>query len=57
MPAAQYQVINMTVNDLNRISLPQFQRKLVWGKAKKEAFITTLHEGLPFGAVLVYPES
>lgn len=57
MPTAQYQVINMTVNDLSRISLPPFQRKFVWGKSKKEAFITTLHEGLPFGAVLVYPES
>ena len=57
MPNAQYQVINMTVNDLKRITLPSFQRKFVWSKRKKEAFIATLHEGLPFGAVLVYPKS
>lgn len=40
-----------------RIKLPRFQRKLVWPKSKKDQFINTLHEGLPFGSVLVYPES
>lgn len=57
MSSTQYEVINLTINDLGRISLPAFQRKFVWTKAKKESFVTTLHEGLPFGAVLVYPES
>lgn len=57
MHAVQYEMINIPANDLMRIKLPQFQRKLVWQKKKKEHFIETLHEGLPFGSVLVYPES
>lgn len=57
MSAPQYEIINMTVADLERIDLPRFQRRLVWNKGKKESFITTLHEGLPFGAVLVYPKT
>lgn len=55
MSAAQYEVISLSISDLDRIKLPQFQRKLVWNKQKKDQFIETLHEGLPFGAILVYP--
>lgn len=57
MAAPQYEIINMSVSDLDRIDLPRFQRRFVWNRRKKESFITTLHEGLPFGAVLVYPKS
>ena len=57
MSAAQYEVISLNISDLDRIKLPQFQRKLVWNKQKKDQFIETLHEGLPFGAILVYPMS
>lgn len=57
MPAAQYEVISLSVANLNRITLPKFQRGLVWNSRKKREFITTLREGLPFGAILVYPKS
>lgn len=57
MHTVQYELVNIPANDLARIKLPRFQRKLVWPKSKKERFINTLHEGLPFGSVLVYPES
>lgn len=57
MHTVQYELVNIPANDLTRIKLPRFQRKLVWPKSKKERFINTLHEGLPFGSVLVYPES
>ena len=57
MAAPQYEIINMSVSDLERIDLPRFQRRFVWNRRKKESFITTLHEGLPFGAVLVYPKT
>lgn len=57
MTAPQYEIINMSISDLERIDLPLFQRRFVWNTKKKEAFITTLHEGLPFGAVLVYPKT
>ena len=36
------------------VVLPTFQRKLVWSKAQKKSFINTLHEGFPFGSILVY---
>ena len=57
MGTAQYDLISIAANDLSRIKLPQFQRKLVWSKNKKDRFIETLHEGLPFGSILVYPEN
>ena len=57
MHSVQYEIVNIPASDLMRIKLPRFQRKLVWPKSKKDQFINTLHEGLPFGSVLVYPES
>lgn len=51
--AAQYETITLGVNDLDRIELPKFQRGFVWGTKKKNDFVQTLHEGLPFGALLV----
>ena len=36
------------------VVLPTFQGKLVWSKAQKKSFINTLHEGFPFGSILVY---
>lgn len=54
---AQYETINLGISDLERISLPKFQRGFVWTNAKKNEFVETLHKGFPFGALLVYPES
>lgn len=56
MSAALYSSLDLTIGDLERIKLPLFQRKLVWTQKKKEDFIDTLRQGLPFGAVLIYPE-
>ena len=56
MSAALYSSLDLTIGDLERTKLPSFQRKLVWTQKKKEAFIDTLRQGLPFGSVLVYPE-
>lgn len=56
MSAALYSSLDLTIGDLERIKLPPFQRKLVWTQKKKEDFIDTLRQGLPFGAVLIYPE-
>lgn len=56
MPA-QYETVTLGVSDLDRIKLPKFQRGFVWNDAKKNEFVQTLHEGFPFGALLVYPES
>ena len=54
---AQYDTITLGVSDLDRITLPKFQRGFVWIKSKKTSFIQTLHDGFPFGALLVYPET
>lgn len=55
--AAQYETITLGVSDLDRIKLPKFQRGFVWNSSKKNEFVQTLHEGFPFGSLLVYPES
>lgn len=52
---SQYDIQNYTYQDLeDKIVLPIFQRKLVWSKNEKNAFIETLHNGYPFGAILIY---
>ncbi len=56
MSVALYSSLDLTIGDLKRTKLPSFQRKLVWTQKKKEAFIETLRQGLPFGSILVYPE-
>lgn len=53
----QYEVVKMTFRDLrNKVSLPQFQRSIVWNDNKKKLFITTITNGLPFGVLLLYKE-
>lgn len=38
---------------LDDIEIPKFQRGLVWSNAKKEALLRTIHNGFPFGSLLV----
>ena len=54
---AHYEMMTLKVSDLDRVKIPTFQRGFVWTAKKKNEFIETLHEGLPFGTLLVYPES
>ena len=44
-------------SDLENLKIPKFQRGLVWSKDKKEALLQTIHDGFPFGALLVYDTS
>ena len=37
----------------NKITIPKFQRGLVWSEKKKQSFIHTLKEGLPIGVLLL----
>lgn len=50
-----YRVQELKVEDLDKVRLPKFQRGLVWTKQKKEDFVQTLHDGYPFGTLLLYP--
>lgn len=54
---SSYRIDELSVDQLDRISLPKFQRGFVWTKKKQEDFVQTLHDGYPFGALLVYPEN
>ena len=46
--SAYYEPIELTINDLDRITLPDFQRGFVWSKKMKNEFIETLIKGFPF---------
>lgn len=52
---SSYRIDELSVDQLDRISLPKFQRGFVWTKKKQEDFVQTLHDGYPFGTLLVYP--
>lgn len=53
-----YDIEKMTFNELKKkISLPTFQRSIVWKDNKKKQFITTIINGLPFGVLLLYQEN
>lgn len=44
-------------SDLDNLKIPKFQRGLVWSRDKKESLLKTIHDGFPFGALLVYDTS
>ncbi len=53
-----YDIEKITFNDLRqKISLPTFQRSIVWKENKKKQFISTIINGLPFGVLLLYQEN
>lgn len=54
----KYQFDNLSYKSgLDSIKIPKFQRGLVWNKAKKVSLLNTIHNGFPFGALLVSDES
>lgn len=38
----------------NKISIPKFQRTLVWGRDQQKEFIDSIKNGFPVGAILLY---
>lgn len=38
----------------NKITIPKFQRTLVWKKGQQKAFIDSVKKGFPVGAILLY---
>lgn len=61
--ASSYTVTTWKLGDLykqineNAITVPGFQRSIVWSKKQKDDFIDSLKSGYPFGSLLVYKES
>lgn len=46
---------NNTFSQLeNKLIVPRYQRSLVWSTNDKKQFIETLHNGFPFGSILIY---
>ncbi len=55
MQQRKYEFEHLSYRDLkSHITVPQFQRSLVWSKSQKDQFIQTVREGKPFGSILVY---
>ncbi|MBT1181951.1 DUF262 domain-containing protein [Bifidobacterium sp. CP2] len=54
---SEYRIDELSVGQLKRIKIPPFQRGFVWTRKKQEDFVQTLHDGYPFGTLLVYPEN
>jgi len=55
MQQRKYEFEHLSYRDLkSNITVPQFQRSLVWSKSQKDQFIQTVREGKPFGSILVY---
>ncbi|MDE8081997.1 DUF262 domain-containing protein [Erysipelothrix rhusiopathiae] len=52
--ASKYEVTTETLNGLENLEIPQFQRGYVWNLKKKEELISTLHSGYPFGSLLTF---
>lgn len=53
----EYTIMDLQ-NDINsnRISIPKYQRGIVWDKGKQFALIETIKKGYPFGSILVYED-
>ena len=53
----KYNNSNLSYKDSKSLEIPKFQRELVWSKSEKLALIRTIHNGFPFGSLLVSEET
>ena len=52
---SKYEVKQYSFSFLDgRVSVPRFQRDLVWNQTSRESFIDSIKKGFPFGSILVY---
>jgi len=50
-----YDITTLDYNELkNKTKLPSFQRSVVWTKDKRKELIQTIHNGYPFGSLLLH---
>ena len=57
MSNVKYEVESLNFEKLKgKVSIPLFQRRLVWNDMQKKEFIKTLNKGFPFGAILIYQD-
>lgn len=52
---SNYRIETLNFEDLeSQMTIPTYQRPLVWSKAQKTAFIDNISRGFPFGSLLLY---
>ena len=39
-----------------KITIPKYQRGIIWDKSKQFALIETIKKGYPFGSILIYED-
>lgn len=40
----------------SKVTIPEFQRRLVWSKTRRKELINSIKQGFPFGSVLLYED-
>ena len=40
----------------SKVTIPEFQRRLVWSKSRRKDLITSIKQGYPFGSILLYED-
>ncbi len=40
----------------NRVTIPEFQRRLVWSQATRKGLIDSIKRGFPFGSILIFED-
>ena len=40
----------------SRVTIPEFQRRLVWSKTTRKGLIESIRRGFPFGSILIYED-
>lgn len=46
--------VSSNPSGIGRVTIPEYQRRLVWSKAKRKALIDSIKQGFPFGSILLY---
>lgn len=60
---AKFSHASLTINEIyrmyknNELRIPSYQRSIKWNDEKRQALITTIKEGNPMGAILVYKDA
>ena len=48
--------VSATPRGNNKVTIPEFQRRLVWNQATRKGLVDSIKRGYPFGSVLIYED-
>ncbi len=46
--------VSSTPAGSSRVTIPEYQRRLVWNRSKRKGLIDSIKQGFPFGSILLY---